>query len=80
MQQFGRFNRAMVGAGVLAASLAAGEARAEADGAAHTVSELVLVGAKDTAAGPLGPRQELVERHRHQVGGLGHALGQGHVS
>lgn len=50
MQQFGRLNRAVVGAGILAASLAVGEARADADEAAHTVSELVLMGAKDTGA------------------------------
>lgn len=41
---------AVVGVGVVAAALAATQARAEADEAPHTVSELVLVGAKDVGA------------------------------
>lgn len=50
MQRFGRLNGALISAGVLAAGLSAGAARADAADDATTVSELVLVGAKEAGA------------------------------
>jgi hypothetical protein len=41
-------------------------------GVAHGLGQALL--------GPVGAGQEFIERHRHEVGGLGHAAGQGHAS